>query len=305
MIEKCAIYCRISREEEGADVSASIENQKSLLLELADKNRWQVFDVYTDENFSGADGRRPEFNRMLADAKAGRFTILLCKSQSRFSRDMALAELYLHEKFPAWGVRFIAPADGADTAQRGNKKSRQINALVNQWYLEDLSENIRMVLDMKRREGSYIAAFALYGYEKGAERGTVVVDESAAAVVRLIFRLVSGGVSTRAAAAFLNSASIPAPSRHKALKGEKYINGGGNGSAWNAATVWRIVTNEMYTGVMVQGRKTKLSYKSPKIVSVPKERWFRVENNHSAIVSPETFAAAAAALRRRCPGTRG
>lgn len=304
MNEKCAIYCRISREEEGTDISSSIENQKSLLLDVAEKNGWTVFDMYVDENYSGADGRRPEFNRMLSDAREGRFEIVLCKSQSRFSRDMALAELYLHEKFPQWGVRFIAPADGADTAQRGNKKTRQINALVNQWYLEDLSENIRMVLDMKRREGKYIAAFALYGYKKTAEKGAVEIDESAARVVRLIFRLIASGKSTREVAAFLNTAAIPPPGRHKALAGEKYVNGGGGGGLWSPATVWRVASNEMYTGTMIQGRKTKLSYKSDKIVSLPPQRWFRVENTHVPIVSRELYDAANAALKKRCPGTR-
>ena len=47
-------------------------------------------------------------------------------------------------------------ADNADTEVKGNKKARQINGLVNEWYLEDLSENVHMVFDLKRREGKYI-----------------------------------------------------------------------------------------------------------------------------------------------------
>ena len=74
---------------------------------------------------------------------------------------MELVEKYLHGLFPLWGVRFVAVVDNADTAARGNKKARQINGLVNEWYLEDLSENIRAVLDQKRRDGQYIGSFPL------------------------------------------------------------------------------------------------------------------------------------------------
>ena len=96
---------------------------------------------------------------MLVAAKAKKFQIVLCKSQSRFTRDMELVEKYIHGLFPIWGIRFIAVADNADTEIKGNKKARQINGLVNEWYLEDLSENVRMVFDLKRREGQYIGGF--------------------------------------------------------------------------------------------------------------------------------------------------
>ena len=72
---------------------------------------------------------------------------------------MELVEKYLHGKFIEWGVRFIAIVDHVDTADEANKKSRQINGLVNEWYLEDLSNNVRSVLSHKRREGKFIGSF--------------------------------------------------------------------------------------------------------------------------------------------------
>ena len=109
-----------------------------------------LLDFY-DEDQSGIDSSRPDFNRMIEAAKAKKFQIILCKSQSRFTRDMELVEKYIHGLFPIWGIRFIAVADNADTEVKGNKKARQVNGLVNEWYLEDLSENVRMVFDLKRR----------------------------------------------------------------------------------------------------------------------------------------------------------
>src|SRR5699024_8514802 len=136
------------------------------------------------------DRNRPEFQRLLADAEARKFDIVLCKTQSRFTRELELVEKYLHSLFPLWGIRFVSIVDNADTDNKGNKKSRQINGLVNEWYLEDMSENIRSVLTSRREGGFHIGAFALYGYQKDPKRkGHLIVDPEAAAVVRRVFAL--------------------------------------------------------------------------------------------------------------------
>lgn len=160
-----AVYCRLSKEDEEktARESESIRNQRALLLAWAAEHGYRIYRVYTDEDYSGIDRARPGFNAMLADARAGRFEVILAKTQSRFTRDMELVEKYLHGLFPEWGVRFIAVLDHVDTCDPAGKKARQINGLINEWYLEDLSGNVRAVLDHKRRSGSYIASFALYG----------------------------------------------------------------------------------------------------------------------------------------------
>ena len=72
--------------------------------------------------------------------------------------------------------------DNADTANKGNKKSRQINGLVNEWYLEDMSDNIKSVLDgAEEKMVLHIGAFALYGYKKDPDiKGHLIIDEEAA-----------------------------------------------------------------------------------------------------------------------------
>ena len=164
---RAAIYCRLSKEDEHkTGESESIQNQKSMLIEYAVQKGFDIYQIYSDEDYSGIDRDRPAFNAMLEAARQHKFDVVLAKTQSRFTRDMELVEKYLHGKFVEWGIRFIAVVDHVDTDDRANKKSRQINGLVNEWYLEDLSNNVRSVLDHKRREGQYIASFALYGYRK-------------------------------------------------------------------------------------------------------------------------------------------
>lgn len=191
---KAAIYPRLSDEDRNkknaADESESIQNQKSMLIEYAAEHNWEIYDIYCDEDWSGADRNRPEFNRLLKDAQARKFDIVLCKSQSRFTRELELVEKYIHGLFPLWGIRFIGVVDNADTDIKGNKKSRQINGLVNEWYLEDLSDSIRSVFDNKRKNGCHIGSFALYGYKKDPDKkGHLIIDEEAAQVVREVFNL--------------------------------------------------------------------------------------------------------------------
>ena len=295
----CAIYCRLSREDEEKRQweSESIQNQRAILEEYARERGWQVYGLYCDEDYSGADAARPDFCRLLHDAEKGRFQIVLCKTQSRFTRDMELVERYIHGKFPLWGIRFVAVADHADTEEKGNKKARQINGLINQWYLEDLSENIRMVLDFKRQQGQYIAGRALYGYRKDPEnKNRLLVDEPAAAVVRQIFRWYLTGVGPGQITQRLNDRGTASPACYKNPETE--------GGLWNKTAVSRILRNEMYAGVMVQGRRKKVSYKSAYCVDVPAERWFRVPGTHPPIIPPEQFGQVQELLRPRVRSDR-
>jgi site-specific DNA recombinase len=298
----CALYCRLSREDfSTTGESESIRNQKSLLLQYAESHNWKVYDIYCDEDFSGADRQRPAFLRMLHDAEARKFDIILCKTQSRFTRDMELVEKYIHGKFPLWGIRFVTVVDNVDTDIRGNKKIRQIGGLVNEWYLEDLSENIRTVLDSKRRNGVFIGSFAAYGYRKDpGDKGHLLIDGIAAAVVRDIFQLYCSGNSLRLIADILNHRGIPNPTAYKQQCGLNYVNQSSDRSAhWNKNTVRRILENRLYVGDMVQGRRKKISYKSKICLDVPKSQQICIPNTHAAIVSSDVFDAVQARLHSR------
>ena len=85
------------------------------------------------------------------------------------------------------------------------KKSRQINGLINEWYLEDLSTNVRSVLDHKRKEGLFIGSFARYGYCKDPNaKGKLIIDPEVAEVVRRIFSMALNGIGAHKIARILN-----------------------------------------------------------------------------------------------------
>ena len=292
-IMKAAIYCRLSKEDEDKiGESESIQNQKSMLIQYAMEKGFELYQIYSDEDYSGIDRNRPAFNSMLQAASEHQFDVVLAKTQSRFTRDMELVEKYLHGKFMEWGIRFIAVVDHVDTNDTANKKSRQINGLINEWYLEDLSTNVRSVLDHKRKEGLFIGSFARYGYCKDPNaKGKLIIDPEAAEVVRRIFSMALNGIGAHKIARILNEEKIPSPTAYKQLHGIHYRIAFKNTNAalWSSPTVYQILHDQLYIGNMVQGKHKKVSYKSEKTIWIPKSQWIVVENTHEAIIERETF----------------
>lgn len=297
--ELAAIYCRLSvedREKEQAE-SESIRNQRALLLGFAAERGWSVYDIYADEDYSGLREDRPEFQRMLQDAEQGRFSVILCKTQSRFTRNAVTAERYLHEKFPLWGIRFVTAVDHVDTAFRANKKARQINSLVNEWYSEELSENIRAVFRRKMEEGKFLGNYAPYGYRKDAkDRHHLVIDPETAPVVEQIYGLYLSGLSCKMVAERLTEWAIPTPSQVKKRRGQDL--GRKDCRKWSAGTVRRILRNPVYLGHMVQGKEEKISFKEKKVRELPKDRWFVVENTHEPLIERTIFEEVGRMLER-------
>lgn len=291
MNEIVAIYSRLSEEDRDklneADESRSIQNQKSLLISYATSHNWEIYQIYSDDDYKGSDRNRPAFNQLLKDAKNHKFNIVLCKSQSRFTRELELVEKIIHGDFAEWGIRFVGLADNADTANKGNKKSRQINGLVNEWYLEDLSDNIKTVLTDHRKKGLHIGSFALYGYMKDpAQKGHLIVDPEAAEVVKEVFALYDAGMGITNIARILNERGIPNPTEYKRRKGLKYGGTGGKSqsSLWKNCAISSMLVNEMYIGNMVQGKYENPTYKSRHSRPVARDKWIRVEGTHEPII---------------------
>lgn len=285
------IYCRLSEEDRMKknvdDDSQSIQNQKSMLITYAEANGWKIYKIYSDDDYTGADRNRPAFNEMIADARAGKFQIILCKSQSRFTREMEMVEHYLHDLFPRWGIRFIGLVDNVDTAIAGNKKSRQINGLVNEWYLEDLSENIKKTLTDRRQKGYHIGSFCAYGYQKDPERkGHLIPDPEAAEIVRRIFEMYVQGMGRMAIARKLNEEGIPNPTEYKIQHGIRWnrTSNSPRSRLWQYFSISDILVNEVYIGNLVQGKYESVSYKTHQSKPRPKDKWIRVEGTHEPII---------------------
>jgi len=294
-----ALYVRLSKEdvdkENDTDLSQSIINQRLLLTDYSIENNFKIVEVYIDDDYSGLYDDRPEFDRLIRDSKTGKFDVVIAKSQSRFTRNMEHLEKYLHHDFVMLGIRFIGIVDGADTNVKGNKKTRQIYGLTNEWYSEDLSENIRAVFKHKMKAGQFIGSFAPYGYLRDPnDRHKFIIDEDAAETVRRIFHLYLQGYSAKSICHLLEDEGIPTPTQHKkhqrfTYENQKSIEFSQKYNFWSETTVKRFLRNETYIGKLIQGTQKKLSYKDKKVVSVPKEQWIVIDDHHAPIIDAETF----------------
>ena len=294
------IYCRLSIEDKdkaGNIASESIQNQKAMLRDYCTERGWDIYDLYTDDGFSGIDRTRPAFNRLLADCEQGKIDIVLCKDQSRFSRDTVIIEQYLNDKFLEWGIRFIGVADNADTNNESYSTMRLFTSAYNEMYVKDISAKIRRTLTYKREQGQFIGSFAPYGYQiDPADKHHLIIDPETAPIVRRIFAMYISGEGYRMIVKALNDEAIISPTEYKRQTGSKYVNtNAGTGNAhglWTLSTVARVLQNEMYTGTLVQGKSHHISYKNKKRKKVNPEEWVRIPNAHEAIIDADTWAKA-------------
>lgn len=305
---RVGIYLRLSNEDKDKinkeDASESIKNQKNMLTDYINKHPYfSLVDTYCDEDLSGAGTYRPQFERLINDCENKKLDIVLCKSQSRFSRDMEIVEKYINNKFKEWNIRFIGLSDNADTEILGNKKSRQINGLVNEWYLEDVSNNIRSAFDAKMRHGEFISPFAPFGYEiKKDNNNKLVIDIIASKIVKKIFDLYLTGLGFTGIAKYLNNKNIPSPSFYKYQKGIKLnviSNRPREQIKWSANAIKTILTNEVYLGNLIQGKRTTISYKNHKVRNKDKTEWIKRENTHEAIIDKNAFYKVQTAIKER------
>ncbi|WP_330585024.1 recombinase family protein [Parablautia muri] len=250
---------------------------------------------YIDDGFSGADFDRPGFKRMMADIETGNVNCVIVKDLSRLGRDYIEAGRLIQKTFPAFHVRFIALTDNFDSQTADtNTKSLilPVKNFINDSYCRDISQKVKSAQRTKREQGKFIGAFAVYGYRKSLEdKNKLCPDDYAAEIVRKIFAWKLEGMSAKAIAQRLNDLGILSPLEYKKSLGEKYSTSFRTNitAKWSAVTVGRILSNEMYTGVMVQGKSGKVNYKVKKIMAKPKEEWVRVEGTHEAVISREDF----------------
>ena len=284
------IYCRLSNDDERDGESVSIENQKLLLQQYVLGQGWNIYDTYVDDGYSGTNFQRPGVQRLIEDAKAKRINVIIVKDLSRFGRNYIEFGQYTDYLFPSLGCRFIALGNGIDTEkQNGSNDVMSFLNLFNEFYSRDTSKKVKAVKKACAENGKFMGTYPAFGYKRDpADKHHLIIDEETAPIVRRIFAMRASGMPYRRIATTLNAEGIQPPrDRYYQRKGEdnpRQVN-----HQWADATIKVIIHNEVYIGNMVQGRFGKLSYKSKKLVSKPKDEWIRVEGTHEPLISREVW----------------
>lgn len=290
---RVAIYVRLSVEDERKIECESVENQIKLLRDYVESSEDLVeYDLYVDRGFTGTKFDRPEFNRMVADMRAGKFNCIVVKDLSRLGRNYLETGNYLESIFPIFGIRFISVTDHYDSLTAKASEDGLIvplKNLINEAYAKDISKKVSSSVIARQKQGKHTASRPPYGYKNDpADSGHLIVDEEVRSVVIRIFEERFAGKSFDKIAAGLNDDGIAAPgARHYELgnyKNEKYKD-----CLWGGATVRKILMSRCYIGDMVQGRTRTALYKGQAMKKVDPEDYIVVEGTHEPIVSRELF----------------
>ena len=292
---KATAYIRLSYTDDHSSESDSVSNQRKLIENFVEHNPdIEVVSEKIDDGYSGIIFDRPAFKEMMQDVTDGNINCVIVKDLSRLGREYIETGRYLRRVFPAYGVRFIAITDSIDTAHdSGDDLTVSVKNIMNEAYCRDISIKTRSSLDVKRRNGDFVAAFPVYGYMKAEDNKNLLVpDPYAARVVCDIFRMRLEGASASKIASELNRLGILSPLAYKKNNGLPYAKNGYADKAdckWSATTIIRILQDETYTGTLVQGKQGTPHYKIKQMEQRPASEWVRVPDAHEALIARQDF----------------
>lgn len=283
-----ALYMRLSKDDGDKEESESITNQRKILKAFVKENNYKVYDEYIDDGYSGTNFNRPNFKRMIRDIRDGKINMVITKSLSRLGRDYIETGRYIETFFPENEIRYIAILDDVDTYLDKNCDTVAFKNIMNDFYAKETSKNIKKTKNRKKQEGFYYISYAPFGYKKIDKSGKLKIDEVAADTVKRIFREFIAGKGTYQIAQLLNKENIITPGIYMKMSG--VINNKTNTTnIWRHTTIKRILTNPIYIGIVVQNKNKKISYKSKKMIALPKEQHTITKDHHSAIIDIDTW----------------
>lgn len=308
-----ALYIRLSLEDDDVrrndaiSESRSIKNQRELLYDFIKKHpEFKDMEIveYKDDGYSGTNFDRPRFIDLMSDIRKGKVAVVIVKDFSRLGRDYLESGNFLDKIFPAYGIRFISVNDHYDSNSHiGQTTGVDVGFknIVNDMYSKDISIKKKSAMKTRHSKGEHITAYPFYGYIKNPEdKYSLLVDEEAAKIVRLIFQCSIDGMSSYDTAEYLNECGIPSPYEYKKSQGIVLNNTIKSKKAlWDGAKIRAIIKDERYLGKMISNQYESTHVGSKRVKPLPREEWIIVENTHEAIVALDVFLAANKALGER------
>jgi len=301
-----ALYCRLSRDDEGTGDSNSIVNQKAILSKYAKENRFTNTEFFVDDGYSGANFDRPSWSELVELVEAGGVATVIVKDMSRLGRDYLKVGFYTEVLFVEKGVRFIAINNGIDSNNQQDNDFTPFLNIINEFFVRDTSKKIKAVMKNKGESGEHLCTIPPYGFVKDPDnKKRWIVDEEAAEVVRRVFGLCLEGYGPSQIARILEADKVLVPSAHWYAKGIPCPSRPpANPYRWVASTVSDILEKRDYLGHTVNFKTYKQSYKSKKKLYNPEDKQKVFEDTHEAIVNVDTWERAQELRRNKRRPTR-
>ena len=293
-IFQTAIYLRLSLEDNQKKDADSLANQQALLMKYVEARPFlQLAGIYTDNGCTGTDFDRPQFKRMMEDARSGKINCIVVKDLSRLGRNYVEAGDYLEKVFPFLGIRFIAVNDNYDSnnINSSDQLVASLKNLVNDAYAKDLSRKISTAMQEKRRRGDFVGAYEPYGYRRDPDNTSkLIIDPDIAPIVQEIFELRATGIGIEKLCRVLNEKGYPSPGRLRFERGIiTHNNRKGSELPWNRHVLTDLLRNVVYIGNLAQGRVGISLYKGIPYHQKDKSEWDVVTGTHEPIISMELW----------------
>lgn len=281
---RVAAYARVSTDSD--EQMGSVAAQKDYFEKLIQKNpAWVLVDIYADEGISGTSlNRREAFNRMIADALAGKIDLIITKSLSRFARN-TVDTLNTIRKLKIEGVGVYFEKEDINTLDSKGEFLITLMSSLAEEESRSISENVKWGHRKRFADGKYYMPYKQFlGYNKGPE-GTPILVEEEAKIIRMIYRAYLCGLTTNAIAKQLTLAGIPSPSGLP---------------VWQRSTVDSILHNEKYYGAALMQKTYTVDFLTKtKKVNEGEVPQYYVECSHPAIIDPSEWEAVQVEVARR------
>lgn len=279
-LERVAAYCRVSSGKDAMlhSLSAQVSHYSELIQR---RPGWAYAGVYADEALTGTKDDRPEFQRLLADCRAGKIDRVLTKSVSRFARN-TVTLLETVRELKELGVAVYFEEQNIDSLSGDGELMLTILASFAQEESKSVSDNCKWRIRKDFSEGKPMNLPLLYGYRR--EKGRIVIDEREAEIVRFIFRSCLNGMGKGRITEELREQGVPCR-----LGGE-----------WQSETVGGILKNEKYTGdALLQKTYIENHLTKRKCFNRGELPQYYAENTHPAIIDHETYEKAQTLIAER------
>jgi site-specific DNA recombinase len=277
---KVALYLRVSTEDQAKE-GYSLEVQEEYLRDYVKREKSHIYKVYIDDGISGYIKDRPALNRLFADAKDGKFHIVLVHKLDRFSRNLRDL-LNLVEELSSYGVGFKSATEVFDTTNSAGKLMFQQLGSFAEFERNRIKERVFPGMIKGVMKGNWQGArFAPYGYRYNKKKQLLQVVPQEAEIVKTIYTMYLTGNTTSEITAYLYRREF------KTRTGRRF----------HSKLVCDILKNKVYTGKLVWNRrhyskkeKTKGGYgKGYRYLSGEPSDVVEAQGRHKPIISDDDF----------------
>ena len=289
------IYGRLSNDDDSE--MDSLTNQMEIGRNYACRQDFQIVGESSDDNVSGMRFDRRGLNQFTEAVERGQVDAIIVKDLSRLGRHKTQTALFI-DYLRQQGIAVLSVTENLNTLLDEDDLIIGVRGLMNDYYAKDIGNKIRHGYREKQKVGLVITP--PFGYWKDRNTNCIYQHPEAAETVRLIFDYYLQGIGQKEIARRLNRLGRKTPAQLRAERHgkESYASRKKQSGqyVWTYVSVKNILTEEGYTGVLINHRTETYS---GKVKPVPEERWKRHENFYPAIITKEEWQQAQAMLKQK------